>query len=140
MTDTRVALAPDRLPWLQDVPERRHSSRRFWAWVAAVVMLVAGASYWLGVQRGIGEQEPEGSVPAQRTVTAPLPEPQILPPASQVPIAPVPQAEPTPLPEVRRVPAPAVKPSSRPRSIGRKAGPVAAEKAAAEKRDRKSVV
>lgn len=132
MTDTRVALAPDRLPWLQDVPERRHSARRLWAWVAAVVLLVAGASYWLGVQRGIGEQETQGSVPAQRTVTTPLPQPQVLPPAGEVPITPLPQVEPNPMPEVRPVPAPAMKPSSRPRNLHRKAEPVAAKKAAAE--------
>ncbi len=139
MTDTRVALAPDRLPWLQDVPEKRHSTsvRPLWAWTAAVVLLVAGASYWLGIQRGMGEQEPTQSAPAQRTVTTPLPQPQILPPAGDVQISPVPQIEPAPLPEVREAPAraPAIRSAPTRRSDGTKAEPVADKAAPAEASD-----
>lgn len=139
MTDTRVALAPDRLPWLQDVPERRHSTaaRPLWAWTAAVILLVAGAAYWLGVQRGMGEQEPTQSAPAQRTVTTPLPQPQTLPPAGEAQNSPVPQIEPAPLPEVRQAPAPApaVRPSPTRRSDGKRAEPVADKAAPAEAKE-----
>jgi len=108
MTDTRVALASDRLPWLEDVPERRRtaSARSLWAWGAAVVLLVAGASYWLGLQSRTGEPPPVAPSTTQRTVTTPLPEPQALPPPGQLEIVPAPLVEPTPEPQVRPAPAP----------------------------------
>ena len=53
MTDSRVALGLDRLPWLPDEPVRAPRKPRaaptVWPWLVGAVMLVAGASYWLGM-------------------------------------------------------------------------------------------
>ena len=49
MTDSRVALGMDRLPWLPDEPARtRQSSGNLLGWAAFAILLVAGLAYWLG--------------------------------------------------------------------------------------------
>ncbi len=52
MTDSRVAVGTDRLPWLADEPKprQRRGERDLKAWAVAAIVLVAGASYWMGTQ------------------------------------------------------------------------------------------
>lgn len=141
MTDTRVALGSDRLPWLQDAPERpRGSARRFLAWGTAAILLVAAASYWLGMRSRLAEPESPAPMSDQRTVTTPLPEPQIRPPAQPIEILPAPEVEPTPAPEVRQVPTPAVRavPASQKPEAARKSAKVTEKPAVAEKQAQKS--
>jgi hypothetical protein len=53
MTDSRVALGLDRLPWLPDEPARaRRPSGNMLAWAAIAILLVAGLAYWLGLRSG----------------------------------------------------------------------------------------
>lgn len=75
MTDSRVALGMDRLPWLPDEPARapRQASGGggMLGWALAAILLVAGGSYWLGTQTG-GEQRDAGvNAPPNTTVTLP---------------------------------------------------------------------
>ncbi|HKX90868.1 MAG TPA: hypothetical protein VJM15_00370 [Sphingomicrobium sp.] len=78
MTDSRVALGMDRLPWLPDEPVRtpRRSAKPL-AWAAAAAMCaIAGASYWIGNLSGRGELEtPTVADDGRPVATAPLPLP-----------------------------------------------------------------
>jgi hypothetical protein len=113
MTDSRVAVGFDRLPWLDDEPERvaRRSSRGIAGWAVAGVLLIAGASYWLG-QRSANEAPPPAIIhSAPQSTTVPLPVPQ--PAQPQVQPDQMPDVEPAP---TRVVPVP--RPSAR--SVSRK--------------------
>jgi len=101
MTDSRVALGLDRLPWLPDEPVRAPRKPRaaptVWPWLVAAVILVAGLSYWVGmnswnVSPPLVEQPPAG--PPAATVRLP----------EAVPAQP--QVQPTPMPEVEPIVAP----------------------------------
>ena len=52
MTDSRMAYDPDRLPWLTEErkPRRKPGSAPLLLWALLAALLVAGASYWLGMQ------------------------------------------------------------------------------------------
>jgi hypothetical protein len=51
MSDSRVALGLDRLPWLPDEPARmRRPTGNLLGWAAAAILLVAGFAYWLGLK------------------------------------------------------------------------------------------
>src|SRR4029079_7842230 len=96
MTDSRGAVGFDRLPWLDDEPERvaRRSSRGIAGWAVAGVLLIAGASYWLG-QRSASEAPPPAIIhSAPQSTTVPLPVPQ---PAQ-------PQVQPDQMPDVEPAP------------------------------------
>jgi hypothetical protein len=83
----------------------------------------------LGIQRATSEQEPTEAQPAQRAVTTPLPQPQLLPP-EEVQIAPAPQVEPAPSAELRPAPTPLVRPApERPSAVSTE---TVAERVAAE--------
>lgn len=107
MTDSRVALGMDRLPWLPDEPAPRARPARaatpdrvaMLGWVVAAMLLVAGASYWLGLTNG-GDQPL--AVPAQPQATFRLPDI-----ADQAPPAAV-QPAPAPPPRVERMVAPPI--------------------------------
>ena len=120
MTDTRAALGSDRLPWLTDELTRPHKrgARGLLRWGAAAIALVAGASYWLGMQT---QTSPPGStVTFQQTLppaTSARPKAQVLPPAEQVQLAPPPEVRPAPAPEVRSAPSPVVRPAPERRAI-----------------------
>jgi hypothetical protein len=100
MTDSRVAVGFDRLPWLDDEPERRarRSPRELAGWVIAAALVVAGGSYWLG-QRSATETSPRAVTHSPlRSTTVPLPVPQPAQPQVQPDI--VPEVEPRPAPTV----------------------------------------
>ena len=52
MSDSRVALGLDRLPWLPDEPARtrKRSGSNMRGWAAVAILLVAGLAYWLGLK------------------------------------------------------------------------------------------
>jgi len=107
MTDSRAALGSDRLPWLSDEPKVRSTPRKaslpnLWAPAAGVLLLVAGASYWLGTRTG-NEVQPT-SPEVSRSVVTPLPEPRTMPQQEQVEPAPQPEINFAPPPELSTVP------------------------------------
>jgi outer membrane biosynthesis protein TonB len=128
MTDSRAAAGIDRLPWLADEPARKPAPARrggleFIGWAAAAVLLVAGASFWLGTRTEAPEASQAGRPPV---TTVPLPQPRAAP-SQEVTIAPQPEVRPVPAPEVRQAPTPEVHFAAPP---SRKAIPQEAEKAA----------
>ena len=74
MTDSRVAPGLDRLPWLPDEPARGPKPMSgLLGWAAAAILLVAGASYWVGL-RSSGEAplaEPQSTARPETTVHLP---------------------------------------------------------------------
>jgi hypothetical protein len=117
MSDSRAATGLDRLPWLADEPSPKtpRAKRRGWdltPWAVAVMLLVAGAAFWLGTRSEAPQQLPRT---AQPSATVPLPEPRV--PSQEVPIVPQPQVSPAPLREVRPAPAPEIHFAPRPRAI-----------------------
>jgi len=110
MTDSRMALGMDRLPWLPDEPtsppgaavappKRVSANSALLGWAFAAILLVAVFSYWLGTRTG--EQAPT-SVPPSATV--PLPSPSQPQPNEQVQPVVSPEVQPVREPEIRRVP------------------------------------
>jgi Sporulation related domain. len=102
MSDAQVAGGFDRLPWLADetkAPARRRMSRNLPGWAAASVLLVAGASFWLGLRPT--QQTRSGSAVVGRTTTLAVPK---LHPATQpeVRIARQPEIRSARIPEVRQ--------------------------------------
>jgi outer membrane biosynthesis protein TonB len=120
MTDSRAAFGSDRLPWLTDEPApkrpgRRSGTRNIWAPAAAALLMVAGASYWLGT-RSAGNDQPVATAPALHEALPPAaPERS---PDEQVAIAPQPEVHEAPAPEVRSAPQRDVR-IERPRAIKR---------------------
>ena len=123
MSQAQAAAAAERLPWLEDEPmpqpktkqERRGVSREILGWAAAGTLLVAGASYWMGVH---SSREPAaGGKAIAPSTNVPVPRAQIAeaPQTAQpeVPVEAAPQVSPPPLREV---------PISRPRSERRSPG------------------
>jgi hypothetical protein len=100
MTDSRAAVGLDRLPWLSDEakPRAKQSGRDLLGWAVAATLLVAGASYWLGLNSAEPSRSPgSGAEVAQETVA--LPEPRPAEPAQPI-------VEPAPAPEVTPIVAP----------------------------------
>ena len=62
MSDARTAIGFDRLPWLADEPQppAKGGLRGLIPWVVAAILLVAGASYWIGQQNA---HEPVAQTP-----------------------------------------------------------------------------
>ena len=147
MADGRAAHDPDRLPWLRDErkPRRSGDATLMLLWALLAAMLVAGLSYWAGVQSVVRSGEPAetspGSPPAA-TVKLPAPAaPQVPPPVlREVP----PLVEPAPVripgveharpPEPKVSPTVAAKPKARPAPRKARARPVGAKAAPARKR------
>ena len=99
MSDARTAIGFDRLPWLADEPQppARAGSRRLIPWVVAAILLVAGASYWIGQQN---VREPVAQAPGHPSTTVTLPEAKA-PPQPEVTPDRVPEVEPAIVPTVR---------------------------------------
>jgi hypothetical protein len=131
MTDSRVALGLDRLPWLPDEPVRAPRKPKpapiLWPWLVAAVILIAAGSYWLGTRSW--ELAPPAVPPpsaAQPQATVHLPEPVAAQP--QVRTAPMPEVEPIvappmpvidePAPAPRRAPVVRSRPKSAPSGSG----------------------
>ena len=115
MTDAGAAVGMDRLPWLDDEPAprapigprepklrpiatARGSAQGLAGWVVASVLLVAGGSYWLGLQSGERAQSDRYETPTDRApgATVDLPDAR----APSVPIVETPEVRPAPMPSV----------------------------------------
>lgn len=101
---SQAQAAADRLPWLSDEPSppkrRAGSNREVVGWATAAVLLVAGASYWMGAHSWQKVLPPTQAVSTSTTV--PLPQPHAVePPQPQVALEPEPEVTPAP---VRQVP------------------------------------
>jgi hypothetical protein len=116
MTDSRVALGMDRLPWLPDEPvrpgaARKASSHGVLAWVVAGVLLVAAGSYWLGTRNAGGDQATQPQARPGTTLT--LPDPRPVQPEVVAPVT-SPEVPRVAEPEVRRVVERSGKPAWKP--------------------------
>ncbi|MGH6783777.1 MAG: hypothetical protein ACREBP_04045, partial [Sphingomicrobium sp.] len=107
MSDSRAAVAIDRLPWLEDEPKsvKKSDLAGLWRWSVPALVLIAGLSYWLGLftaprddyDAPIAERAAEP--PSVSTMT--LPEPKL--PVAEAPIVAVPPAaQEAPPPTVRQ--------------------------------------
>ena len=115
MTDSRVALGVDRLPWLTDETPARRDKRppSMLGWMAAALLVVAGSAYWLGLETA-DEVETAVQPAPQPTVVAPLPEIRpVQPPQPEVHVAPPPEVRPAPVREVRSAAPPVAKTAAR---------------------------
>ena len=136
MSDSRAAAALDRLPWLADEPSLKaapgkRGGRDVTPWAVAVMLVVAGASFWLGTRSDTPQALPNAGQPSS---TVPLPQPSS--PSREVPAAAQPQVSPAPAPEVRLAPAPEVR-IAPPRAIRlTRAEAVEARRLAADRRTR----
>lgn len=109
MSDSRAAAALDRLPWLADepspkAPRAKRGGRDLTPWAVAVMLVVAGASFWLGTRSDTPQELPNAGQPSS---TVPLPQPRG--PSPEIPTAAQPQVLLAPSPEVRPAPAPEVR-------------------------------
>ena len=137
MTDSRTAAGLDRLPWLSDEPKSRPRAKGAVAgllgWVVAAILLIAGASYWLGKRSA--ERTPiytPTEQMGQPATTVPLPQPRAAEPVQpEVRADTIPQVEPAPAPAVPAIKQPAPVPKrqrvmrSVPAEPRRKAAPTA---------------
>jgi hypothetical protein len=147
MADGHAAYDPDRLPWLRDErkPRRSGDSTLVLLWALVAAMLVAGISYWAGVQSVTepGEfTETATRSPPAATVKLPAPAaPQVPPPVLRE-LQPVAEPAPVRIPGVEhaRPPKPkasrrvSAKPKVRPAPRKARARPVKAKAVPARKR------
>jgi hypothetical protein len=107
MSDARAVAGFDRLPGLADEPQprARRGSRGLALWAPVAVLLLAGASYWMGQQ---SVREPVVPLGGHPSTTVTLPEAKA---PAQPEIAPerVPEIEPAVVPTVRPAPEPQVR-------------------------------
>lgn len=111
MTDSRVALGLDRLPWLPDEPARpvRRGLMSLFAPATVATLLVAGGFYWLGSRVSPNQPVSRPAQSAQPSTTMTLPEPRRVEPTEEVAPVSTPEARPIQPPEVR----PAIQPPAR---------------------------
>jgi hypothetical protein len=105
MSDTRAVPGMDRLPWLTDEPKKAQPAKRspgaLLPWAVAAMLVIAGASFWVG---SLGET-PQSEQPSAPRPSATVPLPASRPaPSQEVAIAPEPEVTPAPTPEVRPAP------------------------------------
>jgi len=143
MTDSRMALGMDRLPWLPDEPRpaaKPKSGSELIGWAIAAILFVAAASYWLGTRTGGENSVPQGVPGASRNATVPLPEVGRVTPSEEIQRVSPPDVRPVPEPEVHRVTERAVpgKPSWRPlpRTVPKSVAERVQRTVATEERDR----
>ena len=120
MSQARAAAGMDRLPWLADEPTPRMKRGRTGLtpiWAVAGTLIVAGASYWIGVQSADQQPSPKRSTQPATTVVLPQPRPAE-PQQPQVIFEPPPQVSPSPQRDV-----PIAQPRVEKRSVERRAAP-----------------
>jgi len=91
MSDSRVALGLDRLPWLPDEPARaRKSTGNLLGWAAGAILMVAAFAYWLGLKSADDAPPTAESALVQPNATVRLPDAsgQLRPSEAQPVIAP----------------------------------------------------
>jgi hypothetical protein len=102
MTDSRVALGMDRLPWLPDEPARtrKSSGGNMLGWAAFAILLVAGVAYWLG------QRSAQDSAPAPESSLT-RPEATIRLPDAAAPVGPT-AVQPVTAPKAEPIAAPPI--------------------------------
>jgi len=124
MSQAQAAAAVERLPWLTDEPkptppakaQRRGNGREVAGWGVAAILLVAGASYWMGAHSW--EQTFRKS---ESSTTTPVPAPRMIAPEQQA--EPQPQVILEPAPQVSPIPerqVPIVRPKAERRTVARR--------------------
>jgi outer membrane biosynthesis protein TonB len=105
MSDTRTAPGMDRLPWLTDEPKKVRPTNRaaggLVPWAVAAMLVIAGASFWVGSLSETPQSEQPSTARTSATVSLPASRPA---PSQEVAIAPPPQVTQAPPPEVRPAP------------------------------------
>lgn len=128
MTDSRVALDADRLPWLTAEPKPAVTTG--WSllasWAAVLLLVVAGGAYWLGRTSEVQVARDTPAPRASITLPAPTVERQVAPATPKVdlpPPPPVAQTAPQPVAAPERAskakPRPSATTSKRTRSAKR---------------------
>ncbi|MFL6752299.1 MAG: hypothetical protein ACJ8FL_03615 [Sphingomicrobium sp.] len=88
----------DRLPWLPDEPKPqtrpKRSARELLGWAFAALFLIAGVSYWMGVETGRSDQW-QGIAPGGIGSTVKLPEARTIAPDVLVDAAPAANSKPS---------------------------------------------
>ncbi|MEO7364782.1 MAG: hypothetical protein ABIW03_00510 [Sphingomicrobium sp.] len=102
MADSGLAYDPDRLPWLTEdrKPRRKRGSTPLLLWALLAALIVAGGSYWLGMQSVTPSDDHNDGLRSSPAATAKLPEPS---PVEPRPI----EVRPTPMVDVEPVAEPA---------------------------------
>lgn len=112
MSDAQAAAASERLPWLpneQLTVERQSAWSPLLSWAGAALLLVAGASYWLGRSTDLVPFPPSALVgPVSETVALPDPAIEIRPHAAASEPQPPPAVEVTETARPIGPPAPSV--------------------------------
>jgi hypothetical protein len=87
MSDSRAAAALDRLPWLEDEPQRspKVGLAGLVRWSVPALVALAGGSYWLGTRSAPHDEISAPQAEAPVVFTEALPEPQ--PAVTQAPAA-----------------------------------------------------
>ena len=99
MADSGLAYDPDRLPWLTEdrKPRRKPSSPPLLLWALLAALIVAGASYWLGMQTASQSDDFAGPARTSPAATVTLPRPTVVEP----------EVRPAPMPDMQPVAEPA---------------------------------
>jgi hypothetical protein len=131
MADSHAVYDPDRLPWLSDdrKPRRKSDSTSLWMWAVLATVLVAGVSYWMGMQSVREPELSDSATSSPPAATVRLPEPV----TRQVPPPALPEVEPVVEPAPVRIPV--VEPA---RTVNREASRRAAAKPKARAAPRKA--
>jgi hypothetical protein len=132
MNDARAVVGMDRLPWLTDEPKpparANSSARELLGWAVAGFVMVAGISYWLGVETGRSGQDAITTSAETPRSTVKLPEPRAI--APEVPLPAVPEVRLAP-DRIVAIPEPRAEKPVRPRrtsSTKRKLSPMRLDK------------
>lgn len=116
MNQAYPAVGSDRLPWLTDEPRPQarpnSGARGLFGWAVAGLLVVAGASYWVGVESGRTDEEPVSASADSPGSTVKLPAPRVTSP--EVPLPATPEVLPAPERTVA-IPEPRAEKPARPR-------------------------
>jgi hypothetical protein len=132
MNDARAVVGMDRLPWLMDEPKPQaranRGARELLGWAVAGFVMVAGISYWMGVETGRSGQDAITTSAETPRSTVKLPEPRAI--APEVPLPAVPEVRLAP-DRIVAIPEPRAEKPVRPRrtsSTKRKLSPMRLDK------------
>jgi len=110
MGEAQAAIGFDRLPWLTDEPRPpKRGLSELLGWAVAAVVLVAGASYWMGVNSVAEPKSGQSAAQPSSQTTVSLPKARTVEPSQ-------PEVQPEPMTEVEPVIAPPIPVIEEPRA------------------------